>query len=261
MTKQFEALLESEVLSEETKAGITEAFNELKESIRNELEVQYAEKQVKKNKELSQKLYEALEERMKSEVEELREDLQRAKGLEVEYAKKLTEFKRDYRTKLNEAIEKKLKVIVTKEFGELRGDLLEAKKNAIGNQIFESIKHQVAEYGLSEKDLNARQKLTETEEKLNKVEKELSEIKRNNLMESLLSNLRGSKREVMRTILENVSIEKLEERYNETVNTLLESKEEEDKKAIDENKKPKGSSVTEIDEVEAARARLRKLVK
>lgn len=219
--KEFQKLLESELLSSDAKTAIKEAIEGLKQNIREELEVSYAKKLVADKQNMNIKLVALIDESVKNELSELKEDIATARTLEVRYAKKLAEFKEEYKTKLNAALNETINTLVTKEFKELRADLLEAKKNHVFGKLIESFSAEFKSLGLTETESELKSKLDDATAKLAEANKNLKGLTREKKLESVLSNLTGQKREIMSTILENVAEDKIETRYNEALKAVL----------------------------------------
>lgn len=239
MKKELKELFESEVLSEETKVELqeaieaikAEAITEAKETAKKELEVEYATKFVNESKIISEKLDKMIQEGVVTEIEDLKADLAKYKDLEVTYATKLTEFKESYSEKLGKDLTALVESLVGAECVELKEDLMESKKNYFGTVIYEAYAdmHTQMQEGSDEDAL--KQDLTAVQKLLAESNKKIADFERGQVMEGLLSNIAGDKREVMKNILEGVETDKLEDRYNETIDTVLkESVENTDKK-------------------------------
>lgn len=218
----LKTLLESELLSTDTKSAIKEALDSAKASIREGLEVEFAKKFVADKQAMNIKLTALIDESVKNEISELIEEVAQAKTTEVRYAKKLAEFKEEYVTKMNASISEAVTAMVDKEFSELRADILEAKKNHVFGKIVESFAEDCKSLFLTEDAAQLTETLNARTAELTEAQTNLANVKREQKLESVLSNLTGPKREVMRTILENVSIDKIEPRYNECVKAVLE---------------------------------------
>jgi len=229
MSEQLKKLLDNEILTEETKTGIVAVIDEMKESIiteevakiTNELEVKFAGQLTEAKKTLSTDLYSLINESVTEEVNELKENIQYYKDLEVNYAQKLEDFKSAYSIKLNENVENFIDGLVNDEIAELKTSLTEAKKNNFGLMIFESYKDVFDKMGSSDDVKSIKDELASAKEELTESNKKIDELNRVSIMEGLLSNLEGSKREVMSTLLENVATGDLESKYNDTVKTVI----------------------------------------
>ena len=238
MSKEFQKLLESELLTEETKTALQTAIVSFREEAiteaKKELEVDYAKKMLVEKEELSVKMIELITESVSKEIEELKEDIKYYKNIEPKYATKLENFKKEYSEKMTASFENLVESHVKEEMKELTEDLMEAKKNHLGMQIFEAFRATFEKLGVSEDVATIKNELTKVKADLAESKLEIAKMDREKVMEGLLNNLKGGKRDIMKTILENVNTDKLEERYNETIESVLEDSKEknEDKKVI-----------------------------
>lgn len=242
--EQLKVILESEILNDESKKQIQEAFEAMKESAieeaSKELEVKYAMKFEERSEAVTAELVSAVAAMVEDEIKELKEDVEKYRHLEVEYATKLQDFKDEYQVKLAESVNNTVTSIVSEELTELREDLEESRKHHMGQRIFEAFKKEYEQFGVEEetKEVIAglEAKLQESATKLEESNAQIETLKRDSIMEGLLSNLTGSKRAVMATVLEGVETAKLEDRYNEAIKQVLSEseapKEEEDKPGI-----------------------------
>lgn len=256
MSKEFKKLLESELLNDESKKELKEAIESFKEEAileaKKELETDYAKKMIAEKEELAKQMFSLIEESVAKEIEELKEDIKYYKEIEPKYAQKLEEFKKEYSEKMTAGFEKLVESQVKVEIKELEEDLLEAKNNNFGIQIFEAFRGTFEKLGVSDDVATIKKELEKVKSELAESKEEIAMGKREKIMESLLNNLNGSKRDVMKTILENVSTEKLEERYNETIESVLEESTKETKK----DEKVKETVITENDDEDLNRLRV-----
>src|SRR4030065_24488 len=142
--KEFKTLLESELLSDEVKKDLSEAVENLKQQLTEEVtktqEITYAKKLYREKKEMNAKVMETVKELVAAEVTELKEDIAKYRNLDITYAKKLEEFKIQYTDKLRKGAKKLIETRVAAELTELRQDLLETQKLNFGKKIFEAVK-------------------------------------------------------------------------------------------------------------------------
>jgi hypothetical protein len=238
MNKQFKALLENELLSEDVRKELAEAVEaykaQLVEDTRKSLEVEFATKFQNDKSEITNKLIALVNEQVAAEMKELKEDIETYRNLEVTYATKLEEFKQEYADKLSEGFETLVKTQVTEEMKELRQDLLEAKKHNFGQKIFEAFKSEFETFGIGPDVVELQNSIDKLQAELTESKTVVSSMEREKVLNGLLSNLSGTKREIMKTILENVATDKLEARYNEAVPSIL--AEAEDKTKEEETK-------------------------
>lgn len=241
MEEILKKLLESEVLSEETKTDLTEAWQEavaakkaeLKEEAALEVRAELAEQWIKERDILIDKIDTFVSEQLAQEFEELRADIERFRDLEAEYAGKIVEEKQ----KLSESLSVQLDELVDKidsffevrlaeELEELKEDLEVAKQNDFGRKIFEAF---VSEYAKSYVDedsiqtkLNiAESKLEDAAKRLAEVEQEKAQLLREQKMEEILKPLSGSKKEQMALVLKNIETHKLDEAYNYFIGRII----------------------------------------
>lgn len=223
--KQFETLLESELLNDETKSALAEAIESFKaEAIteaKKELEVDYAKKLLAEKETLAKNLYALINEAVSEEISELKEDIKYYKELEPKYAGKLEEFKKEYAQKLSEGFDALVEKTVKGEITELREDLNEAKKNNFGMKLFEAFRTTFEKLGISEDMQSLQESVEALKQEVTAKDSAIADLERGKVMEGLLSNLNGGKREVMKTILENVETAKLNERYEEVIDSVL----------------------------------------
>lgn len=248
--KELKAILESELLNEETKTALTEAVANLKEAAKKEVEVEYAQKLVAKSQEMAELLPKMVEEAVAQEVEGLKDDIEKYKRLEVSYAEKLAEFKENYAVKMSKKLRSLVEGTVKDEVTELKDDLMEVKKIRIGKRVFEALKQEMAEFGITESEQELKNALDAANAKLEESAAEVDKLTREKTLEGLLSKLTGSKREVMKSILESVDTDKLVTRYEESIEQVLESS----KKSEEHKDDPKkvvneGLSDKELDEL------------
>jgi hypothetical protein len=241
MDEILSKLLESELLSEETKKEISEQFtafaSQYKQSVREEvtLEVraELSEQWVQERDALIDSVDTFVSEALQKELVELKSDIERFRDLEAEMAEKLVEEKH----KLAEEVSSELDQLVDKidaffemrlseEMEELKEDLEIVKQNEFGRQIFEAFSTTYAQSYYDE-DSSAAQ-LTVTESKLGDAQRRIAELEaaqakmlREQKMEKVLSPLTGKKREQMAFVLQNVETQKLEEAYKFFIGRVL----------------------------------------
>jgi len=243
MSKEFKKLLESELLTEDTKNQLQEAIETFKEEAiteaKKELEVEFAQKLVVEKEELTKKLYDLINEAVSEEIGELKEDIEHYKTLEPDYAKKLEEFKEEYSKKMTEGFNELVESQVKVEVKELEADLMEAKQNYFGLELFEAFRETYKRHGVESdvlKEMDAmREELATVKSALKESNETIAKKEREEIMEGLLQNLSGTKREVMKTILESVETSKLESRYEETIEAVIKEKEEKEEVKDDLN--------------------------
>lgn len=219
--EQFKMLLENEILSEEVKQQISVALSEAIEQSKKDLEVDFAKRFENDKIALNEEFQKFLKESVSSEVSELIDDLEKYRNLEIEYATKLEVFKEEYARELTNSIKGFITESITSEVVELKESIQEAKSIQFGKLIFEAFEKEFTSHGFGGDLKSLQNKLNETQEKLTETQLQLSTMEREKIMEGLLSNLSGSKRNIMKTILENVVTEKLVARYEESLKSIL----------------------------------------
>jgi len=253
MDEILKKLLESDLLSEETKAQLNEQFKTAVDAYlaeeRSKLEVEIrstlTEEFIKAREELAETVDSKVEEFLKVEFDELKEDINKFRDLEVEYAEKLVEEKENLAQMLGEQLntlvdklDAFLEVRIDEEMSELKEDIEDVKKLEFGRKIFEAVETEFKKF--RKEDLTSVEAdLAETIDKLADAENRLAEIEqtrlaeaRNSKLEELLSPLSGNAREQMKIILSNVSTEKLEEAFKVYIGRVLKETVVEPKKEV-----------------------------
>jgi hypothetical protein len=262
-------LLESDLLSADTKAQLNEQFTAAVDAYlaeeRSKLEVEVrstlTEEFVKAREELAETVDTKVEEFLTKEFDELKEDINKFRDLEVEYAEKLVEEKErlaqllgEQMNQLVDKLDAFLEVRLDEEMSELKEDIEDVKKLEFGRKIFEAVETEFKKF--RKEDLTTVEAdLAEALDKLNDAEDRLAEIEstrlaeaRNSKLEELLSPLSGNAREQMKIILSNVSTEKLEEAFKIYIGRVLKEAVAEPKK--EETKAPT-TAIVESKTVEA----------
>lgn len=242
MDEILKKLLESNLLSEETRAEISKQFKTVVDEFlaeeRSKLEVEIrsslTEEFVAARDELAEAVDKKIEDFLNAEFSELHEDINKFRDLEVEYAEKLVEEKENLAQMLGEQLDQLvdkldafLEVRLDEEMSELTEDIADVKKLEFGRKIFEAVEAEFKKF--RKNDLSeAEQALAEAQDRLHDAEKKLSRIEserlaeaRNSKMEELMSALSGNAKEQMKIILSNVATEKLEEAYKVYIGRVL----------------------------------------
>lgn len=241
MDEILKKLLQSELLSEETKAEISEQWTtsvdafktQVREEVSGEVRLELGQQWIAERDELISKVDSFVAEALTKELEELQGDINRFRDLEVEMAAKLVEEKHrlaeEVAGELDELVDKIdqfFEMRLTAELEELKEDLEVVKQNEFGRKIFEAF---ATTYGESYVDEDAVQsKLTVTEAKLQQAERalaareqEVNKMVREAKIEQVLSPLTGSKREHMAMVLKNVETSRLEESYKYFIGRVM----------------------------------------
>lgn len=256
MDEILQKLLQSELLSEETKAEISaqwtssvEAFKkQVREEVSNEVCLQLSEQWIAERDELINKVDSFVAEALTKEIAELKGDIERFRDLEAEYAQKLVEEKH----KLASEVAAELDALVDKidaffemrlsaEMEELKEDLEIVKQNEFGRKIFEAFvseysKNYVDESSIQTKLSMTESKLADVEARLAEREEQLNQMIRESKLEKILAPLTGKKREQMAMILKNVDTNRLEESYKFFIGRVLKEGEESQTQPLVEGK-------------------------
>ena len=242
MDEILKKLLESDVLSEETKAELQEQFksavdtflSEERAKLEQQITAQLTEEFVKTQEQLTEALDVKIDTFLAAEFDELKEDINKFRDLEVEYAEKLVEEKETLATQLSEELDQLvdkldvfLEIRLDEVFAELKEDIAEVKKLEFGRRIFEAMesefrKHRVSDTSKLESELaEAKEQLDDAKRRIGSMQRERVAEARNSKMEELLSPLSGTAKEQMKIILSNVATEKLDEAYKVYLTRVL----------------------------------------
>jgi len=219
--KNLKQLFESDLLTEESKQVLQEAFDKALEAKEVEVEAKYAEKLNEEKSAMTSLVIEMVEEAVADELTKISEEITEARTLEVRYAEKLEEFKTKYDEKLQEQMQALVAETVKEELDELQEDIDYAKKHQFVMSMFESFQDVYSKtFGTG--DVDAYDQLKEAQE-------ELEQLKREKVLNSLLEGLEGSKRNIAETILEGTATDKLEARFESIRPVLLKEAVQEEK--------------------------------
>jgi hypothetical protein len=241
MDEILKKLLESELLSEESKAEISEQWTasvdafktQVREEVSNEVRLQLSEQWIAEREELVSKVDSFVSEALIKELSELKGDIERFRDLEAEYAEKLVEEKHKLATEVASELDQLVDKIDTffemrlaAEMEELREDLDIVKQNEFGRRMFEAFateyaKNYVDEDAVQSKLAVVESKLSDAEKRLGEREDQLNKMIREAKMEQVLSALTGKKREQMAMVLRNVDTDRLEESYKFFIGRIL----------------------------------------
>ena len=241
MDELLQKLLEAEVLSEDTKKELEEAFNskldEAVEAAKGEaaadVRAELTEQWIQERDALIEAVDSKVSDFLDGEISELKEDIERFRDLEAEYAEKLVEAKgemgEELKGDLGQLVEKLdafLEIRLSAEIEELREDIDSVKQNEFGRKIFEAVADEYARNYADDESLEGT--LRETESRLEDTTTALeeSERARNSLertikLEAVLEPLEGSSRDIMETILKNVPTDQLDEGYKTFIGRVL----------------------------------------
>ena len=278
MEELLQKLVENDLLTEDTKQELTEAIKaeinkakeaaitEAKAEVEAQVRTELAEQYVADKEALIEALDTKVEEYLREELEELRDDIERFRDLEVEYAEKLTEAKEELSKVLKsdmeelvETIDSFLDMALKSEIEELKEDIQAVRKLQFGAEIYEAFeamfsKKFINESGLEEDLRSKEERLAVMEEQLAETSKELEVMRRERKMATVLESLHGNAREVMETVLRNIPTDKLEEAYahyipkvlhESAVSKVVESEKESEEQVLAEGEKGDDEVVTE----------------
>jgi hypothetical protein len=247
MDEILQKLLESELLSEDVKAEISQKWQlvveakmaELKESALLEVRAELAEQWTKERDALVESLEKFVDEQITEELNELKSDIERFRDLEAEYAGKIVAEKAEMAVKVQEDLDQLVDKIdsffeirLTEEFEELKEDIEVVKQNHFGRQIFEAFVNEFSKSFVDEESIQAQLQIAESKledagKKIAKLEADKKGMLRESKMAEVLKPLSGSKREQMSFILQNVETAKLEEAYNQFIGRVLKEEKQE----------------------------------
>lgn len=260
MNEVLEKMLSSEILTEDTRNELMEAFKQEIEKAKAEA-IAEAEAQAKvdfatRYAEDKEALVEALDTKitalLQEEIEELKEDIERFRDLEAEHATKLVEAKEQMSLQLQADMIELTKTLDTfiaeqlkAEFQELKEDIEEVRKIEFARKLYESIEETFKDQFFNESELAVKLKqkeaaLNEKAKKLQESENTLKNLVREKEMNNVLSALHGRPREIMEAILKGVATDKLNEAYDTYIgrvlqeSTTIEDKSEKESKVLAE---------------------------
>lgn len=234
MDELLAKILATDVLSESTKAELSEAFTQLiteqvaeaKQLAEAEVRAQLAEQWVSEREALIDAMDAQINEALQAELADLKDDINAFRDLEVEHAAKLVEAKQELAEQLDgdiyalaEQIDQYLEEKMRAEFTDLKESIEVVKRNELGRKIFEMFASEyqtsfVNQTEVEKKLAEAKQAERELRAQLAEAEKQRNEIIRESKLAELLSTLSGKQKSIMETILKAVPTEKLDESFN-----------------------------------------------
>lgn len=269
MKEILSKLLESDLLTPESREQITEAFDlsmqQLIESKTAEIQATLVEQFQADREVLINRVEEFLNTNLASELNELKEDIavanSAADDLAVAHAAALVESRKELATVMNtqldalvEHLDSFLEERMCEEFIELKEDIEEARKASFGKNLFEAYAKEFAQFkqadGQSVESKNAQleNQVNELRESLAQAELSAAAVLRENKMNEVLSALSGAKREQMAILLQSTPVEKLTEAYARFIPRVLKSLAASDEVAVVtesvETEKPQGRIFT-----------------
>ena len=237
MEEILQKLLNHDMLNEETRGELKEAFTSMIQEAREQVELQVrselAEAWALERDKIVDSIELTVSDFLERELGELKEDISSFRDLEAEMAQRLVEEKKqlaanlgsdldNLSVKLDAFVERKLQ----EEMDELKESIKDARENEFGRKVFEAFKKEFGSAFNDEDTLLKQLSITEdrlrdAEARLMEVEQEKSKARREHTMEAVLAPLSGTKREQMRIILSNVETDRLQECYNLFIGRVL----------------------------------------
>lgn len=241
MNELLEKILAADVLTEETKAQIATAFNQMieekvaeaKAEAEADVRAQLTEQWITERDNLIDALDAQVTDLLEAEIAELKQDISDFRDLEVEYAGKIVEAKKGLALQLDSdihALAESLDGFVTAklatELDELKESIQEVRQNELGRKVFEMFAREYQVSHINKTDLEKQ--VSESAEAVKSMKAKLVEsearyeaVSRDIKLGELLAPLAGKQREVMETILKSVPTDKLEEGYNMFLSRVL----------------------------------------
>jgi hypothetical protein len=277
-------LLSNELLSEETKAEISEKWTssvktfkkQIREEVEAEVRVELSEQWIAERDELIAKVDGFVSEALVAEIEELKSDIKAFRDLEAEHDDKIADLEvqqaeqiveqkhalaEEVASELDELVEKMdafFEVRLRAELEELQEDLQLVKENEFGRRIYEAFAGTFAKVHQDDDTVAAKlaiaeSKLADVEERLQEAEEARNLVLRESKLDKILAPLSGQKREQMAMVLKNIETSKLEESYKYFIRKILkEDVPETTSLNEDKSDKQKTTVVTGDDPVEHA---------
>ena len=249
-------LLQSELLSEETKAEISEQWTtsveafktQVREEVSMTVRSELAEQWIAERDELVAKVDSFVADALLKEVTELKSDIESFRDLEAEYAERIVEEKH----KLAEEVASELDQLVDKidaffevrlsaELDELKEDMQIVKQNDFGRRMYEAFAETFAEAHVDDDSTTAKlhvaeAKLADLERSLAAAEESRNSALREAKLDKILANLTGKKREQMEMVLKNIETSRLEESYKFFIPRIMKEEAEAPAKSLTEGR-------------------------
>lgn len=240
----LKALMESGLLTAESKEVIEEQFNTALQIKEQELQESFDAKLVEEKAGMLDTVVEMVEEAVAEELESIAEEIKHARTLEVQYADKLEMFKEDYSRKQDEQMKLLVAESIAEEMEAIQEDIETVKKHEFVMEMFETYKSTYERF-FGSSEINVYDELEEAKQ-------ELDQFKRKEKINELLESVTGKKRLVAETILESVATDKLEAKFESIKSVLLAESTEDEQEPITESAQvgdqPKGTVVLENQE-------------
>lgn len=248
MNELLQKLLEADVLTEDTKTKLEDAFKvQLDEAIQSakdeaaaDVRAELTEQWVTDRDALVEAVDNQVGDFITAELDELKDDINSFRDLEAEAADNLVEAKAAMAAELKSdladlvrSVDTFLEMRLTAELDELREDITEVRKNEFGRKIFEAMSAEFISEFADEDTASAtlaetQQRLADVESSLEDSETQRAAIERKVKMDEILLPLQGREKEVMEAILKTVPTDKLDEGYNTFIGRVMKEAAEED---------------------------------
>lgn len=264
MNEILNKLLSENALSDDSKAVITEALQNMIEEAKQvaiaeariETEAKLVEQYQKERDALIEALDTQVQEALEEELNELREDLARFRDLEAEYAENLVEAKYELKEKLEAELAEMatladgvIELRLAEELAELKADIETNLQNSFGRKLFEAFADEFKTFVAEESEDTLQSKLAEAEKERNEAlvaleesQNQIAALERAQKMNEVLSPLSGRQREVMEAVLRTVETKNLQEAFKTFIPRVIkdsvnESASEKEEEVLNEGKK------------------------
>lgn len=234
-------LFESEVLTDETKSSIKEAFEQLvteaqetaTATVTQELTEKFAREYVADRDSLIESVDQLVTESIAAHIAAHKADIESFRDLEAEHAQRIVEAKEELGVTVKadfkmlvEKLDSFLDIIIAEEFEEIRADLVESQRNALGAKMFEGFRSEFEQFYVQKTGISGQleQKTSALQEARTEnaaLKKSLNEAQRAAKLNTILSSLEGKPKQVMETILTTVSTDKLQETYDRFIDRVI----------------------------------------
>lgn len=218
-----------ELLKANYTTQLTEARQLLEEEIANKMAQEYVRDRDSLIESVDTLVTNAIQEHIASHEA----DFNSFRDVEAEAAKVVVEAKRDLieqsKTDLKALVEQLdvfLDRVVEREFEQLRDDLIENQRAAVGLKMFEGFRQEFEQLYLHETGVagqlsRLKSQLAVSQAEKTQLEESLQKTTRSKEMLTVLAPLQGKPRQVMETILSTVATAQLQETYDRFVGRVL----------------------------------------
>jgi hypothetical protein len=214
MSKKLAALFESQILSDETKVQLQEAFDNAIEVETSRIEAEAAVKLEEATKAIISNAVSLIDESVAEEMAAIQEEIVHARTLDVQYAERLQLFQEQYDERSKETVGIMVDQIVAEEMAGIAEDIEVAKKYQFVMSMFESFKSTYEQLFGSDSDLSVVDKLHEAQAELDK-------YRRSEKLNEHLSIFTGRKRLIAESMLSGVPTDKIDARFAQIRDVLI----------------------------------------